>query len=113
MTEELKPLDERVAVLHAFSRFNNQPLFIENNRYFFGTWQPINIPESPSDTFHTVTEADSDRIDLIAYQYYQTPELWWVIAEVNGLFFPFEDLEPGRILRIPSYITLTSFGLIR
>ena len=52
--------------------------------------------------YHQVTEADSRRIDLIAWKYYRDVSLWWIIAEVNNIGNPTE-IPPGTILRIPSY----------
>lgn len=49
---------------------------------------------------------DSERIDQIAYKYYQNSKLWWVIADVNdiqdNLINPFQ-LEPGTKLFIPKF----------
>lgn len=52
-----------------------------------------------SATQHTVSEGE--RLDLIAAQYYQDPEIWWVIAEANPEVFYPESLAPGTVLRIP------------
>ena len=48
---------------------------------------------------HVVTRQEIDRLDMISYKYYQTPELWWLIAEVNFID-PFELYE-GQELIIP------------
>jgi len=68
---------------------------------YFGTRPPVEIPESPNDRFHRVTEAEVRRIDLISYRYYGDVRLWWIIAEANNITDP-TYLTPGRILRIPS-----------
>ena len=42
---------------------------------------------------------DSDEIDVLAKQFYGDERLWWVIAEVNGLFFPLDkeaELPTGK-----------------
>jgi hypothetical protein len=46
--------------------------------------------------------ASGDRLDLIAYRYYQDPEQFWRICDANLALRP-EDLtaEPGRLLVIP------------
>lgn len=53
---------------------------------------------------------DNERIDQIAYKYYQNSKLWWVIADVNdsraNLINPFV-LEPGTKLFIPKIENLT------
>jgi nucleoid-associated protein YgaU len=50
-----------------------------------------------------VVTSIGDRLDLLAFQYYNDATLWWVIAMANnnatkGLMFP----EPGVQLRIPT-----------
>lgn len=58
----------------------------------------------PDDVFHTVRYGEE--LDEIAHRIYGTGELWWVIAEANGIADPFEPLEPGRVLRCPSVQTV-------
>ena len=58
------------------------------------------IPYSDSDVY--VITTIGDRLDTIAYSYYNNAELWWVISVANnnitkGSMFP----EPGTQLRIP------------
>lgn len=43
-----------------------------------------------------------DRLDLLADRYYQDVNLWWIIAQVNGLDLPLVQLNPGRTLVIPN-----------
>jgi len=49
---------------------------------------------------HTVTSDEIGRIDTISYKYYKSPELWWLLAEVNYID-PFELYE-GQELLIPN-----------
>lgn len=112
-TNELLPLADDSEVLHGYSRFNGQMVFLDAGEKFWGTWIAPEITFSPFDTYHTITQADAGRLDLIAYRYYQTPELWWVIAEANGLMFPSEELEEGTVLRIPDLGNLTVLGYVR
>ena len=58
------------------------------------------IPEKDTDIFVITTEGD--RLDLLAYQFYGDPELWWFIANVNGLSSL--NVEPGVSLRIPASV---------
>lgn len=58
------------------------------------------IPAQPDDLSYTVL--DSDRIDVLAYKFYGSPTLWWVIAAVNGLEILPTELHAGALLRIPS-----------
>jgi len=89
--------------LKSSSRYNWSALYLDSkNGDFFGTRQPLNLREDPSDMFHIVTDADSKRIDLIAWKYYKDVNLWWVIAEFNNIGNPLE-IPAGTTLRIPSY----------
>jgi hypothetical protein len=57
------------------------------------------IPPTPAGYYHTFT-ADQ-RLDLIAYGFYQNPEKFWLIADANTEMDPEDLLEPGRQLLIP------------
>tara|TARA_Y100000592_G_C5416708_1_gene291020 strand:- start:344 stop:601 length:258 start_codon:yes stop_codon:yes gene_type:complete len=54
----------------------------------------------PSDTY--VQTVPGDRLDLIANQFYGDPQLWYVIANANGVGKGTLALEPGIELRIPA-----------
>lgn len=112
-TEEIVALPTGAEELHAFSRFFWQDLYLDGNKKFWGTWKPVAVPSSPSDTYFTVTEAMAGRLDLISYEFYQTPELWWLLAEVNDIFFPPEEVVVGLMLRVPSFSVLATLGIIR
>ncbi len=77
------------------------------NRFYWGVWEPIDFPPSEDDSVHVVTSADIGRLDLIAYKFYGTPNLWWVIAHVNDIRNPLANtreeggMEVGKPLRIP------------
>lgn len=51
-------------------------------------------------TYHQIT--GSDRIDLLAYQYYGDARLWWNFADANPDVMSWDVLTPGKIIRIPS-----------
>jgi nucleoid-associated protein YgaU len=70
-----------------------------------------NIPLSASDVYIVTTIGD--RLDYLAYRYYNDSELWWIIAAANnnatrGSLFPV----PGTQLRIPTNLNsvLTLFN---
>lgn len=81
------------------SRYANCALYVDGSEEFIGARAHIDTAPQPDDTFHTVTE--SDRIDLIAYQYLGSAELWWIICDYNDIFFPLQ-IELGTVLRVPS-----------
>lgn len=87
------------------NRYQYSDLLQEDNVTFWGTRPPVDIPESEDDQYHTVTQTDARRIDLIAHKYYDDVKLWWIIAEANRIDNPLE-LEPGTVLRIPALETI-------
>ena len=58
------------------------------------------VPESENDVW--VMTQDGDRLDLLATQYYNDPQLWWFIARANNL--KFNNVPVGTTLRIPANI---------
>lgn len=43
---------------------------------------------------------ENDWWENIAYKQYENPQLWWIIAMVNNINNPFEELSPGDRLKI-------------
>jgi len=75
---------------------------ISGKPYYKGKIYP-DIPFFETDDYIITTIGD--RLDLIAYSYYNDAELWWVISVANnhitkGSLFPI----PGTQLRIPTDI---------
>lgn len=66
-------------------------------------WDTVDLPDIPIQTDDlTYTVNAVDRPDMLAYKFYGTPVLWWVIAKANDLeLFPTELYE-GQQLRIPA-----------
>ena len=60
------------------------------------------IPRTEEDIY--IITRDTDRLDLLAGQYYQDVTLWWIIATANNLGKGTLVLEAGTQLRIPSNI---------
>jgi nucleoid-associated protein YgaU len=47
----------------------------------------------------------SDRLDVLATEYYGDKNLWWIIAVANNLNDATLHIEPGTQLRIPGSIS--------
>tara|TARA_Y100001937_G_scaffold128796_1_gene208165 strand:+ start:3725 stop:4030 length:306 start_codon:yes stop_codon:yes gene_type:complete len=45
---------------------------------------------------------EGDRLDMLAFEYYQDENLWWVLAEANKLGKGSFDVPPGMRVRIPA-----------
>jgi hypothetical protein len=84
-------------------RYNNTPILkteYTNRPYYKGKSYP-NIPLAESDVYVITTVGD--RLDSLAYSYYNDSTLWWIISAANdnitkGALYP----EPGTQLRIPT-----------
>jgi hypothetical protein len=65
------------------------------------TWR--NIPVEVDDILFTVTASYTNRPDLLAYDIYQDPSLWWVFSARNPsvLKDPIFDLVPGVQIYLP------------
>jgi hypothetical protein len=84
------------------SRYQNVP--ITKADVTGSTYYQTNIyPEIPpvNDDYYIVTTV-GDRLDLIAYDFYQDSSLWWVIASANSLPGDSIYAPVGVQLRIPT-----------
>lgn len=50
---------------------------------------------------HKVIQGDT--LDSLALHYYNSPTYYWVIADFNRIQDPYEELEVGQVLRIPTF----------
>ena len=67
----------------------------------------INETNFDDERFYSEHQVDSsDWWDSISYEYYETDNLWWMIAMTNYVVNPFEGLEEGTSLKIlkPDYV---------
>jgi hypothetical protein len=87
------------------NRYNNPTVLKtqQDRPYFKSKFYP-NIPLSENDIYVITTVGD--RLDSLAFSYYNDPTLWWIISMANnnatrGALYP----TPGTQLRIPTDIT--------
>lgn len=84
---------------------NNQYLDIMINRP---------VPVDPTDVYFIITAAYNLRPDMLAYDLYNDPKLWWVFAQrnPNRLVDPFFDFKAGVGIYVPQISVLkTSLGI--
>ncbi len=80
---------------------------IANNKFLdIMTNRPI--PSLISDVFWTITPVYEYRPDLLAYDLYTDPRLWWVFAQrnPNRLKDPYFDFVTGLQIYVPKMDTL-------
>lgn len=72
-------------------------------------YKNIKYPEIPVSEYDLyVTTTVGDRLDLLSNTYYDTPNLWWVIATANFNIIRRDSyvLKEGLQIRIPQSINL-------
>jgi hypothetical protein len=79
------------------SRYDNISKIKTNKKVSIGTSYLPKFEEKNSDILLIATEGD--RCDLIAQEYYGTPDLWWFVASTNNL--KSNNIEAGTQLRVP------------
>lgn len=68
------------------------------SQYYINNIYP-DVPLSNEDNY--VITVLGDRLDLLAFNFYGDPSLWWVITSANSLPGDSLYIEPGTQLRIP------------
>lgn len=81
----------------------------EGARMYEYPYQP-EVPRSLDDKYIYVTE--NVRLDQLAHSEYGDSKLWWIIAKVNSIFNPLDELKYGTVLRIPTLTSLISHQVI-
>lgn len=67
-------------------------------------WENVSLPQIPlseEDKYINISQEQTRRLDLLAYEYYGDPELMWVILLANNKDLPNQFLE-GELVRLPS-----------
>ena len=88
------------------SRYENVPYYYNTytNKYTYGSSTWLN-----DDTVYQnyIVEAN-DTLDVLSLRAYGSPIYYWIIASFNRILDPFEPLEVGSTIKIPT-ITSISF----
>lgn len=79
---------------------NNQTRKTNDGRTVYRSKIYPNIPLRDDDMY--VATETGDRLDTLAYQYYDDASLWWIIASANNIHNAPFGLADGTILRIPT-----------
>jgi hypothetical protein len=88
------------------SRYNSNDIKkLKDGRRVYRSRVYPNIPLRDDDIY-LVTQT-GDRLDTIAYKYYDDQTLWWIIAAANNIHNAAFSVGDGAILRIPqNYIEI-------
>jgi hypothetical protein len=85
------------------------------NTSYLELWEPRPIPSSDDDFQYTIQPQYNYRPDLLAYDIYGNPKLWWVFTQrnINILIDPIYDFRSGVTIALPKKTTLLSaLGLL-
>lgn len=79
---------------------------------YLDSWTVPTLSFSTEDQYIYLGAKYKHRPDLLSYDYYGTPKLWWIFSvyNMNTIKDPIYDMVPGIQLLIPSKSNLT--GLI-
>ena len=71
---------------------------------YLDTYQGRLIPDHSRDIVYTIDKQYEYRPDLLAYDLYNTPNLWWVFAvrNPNTIKDPLYDFVAGVTIKIPA-----------
>lgn len=88
-----------------FSRYSSFPYYYNSvdKKYIYGTTSQINT--NISYILHKVKK--NETLDSIALDYYNNPTYFWVIADFNRIQDPYNKLEEGINLKIPSLSSIS------
>jgi hypothetical protein len=80
------------------------------NQFYLDVMVNRSIPKEDDDLQFTINNTYQYRPDLLAYDLYQTPTLWWVFYQrnPNTLQAPPLDFTIGKIIYLPKITTLKS-----
>tara|TARA_B100001778_G_C18136545_1_gene427396 strand:- start:64 stop:366 length:303 start_codon:yes stop_codon:yes gene_type:complete len=84
------------------SRLRTLPVRTLNRKRTYKALKYPEIPLSINDIY--IITNDGDRLDLLANQFYQDVDMWWIIATANPGVVKRDtfNLKPGLEIRIPT-----------
>lgn len=92
--------------------YKNSTYNAKNGRYVLGGvtetssfslewWDMKTMSRDPSDIIYVIEKKYEGRLDMLGLLFYSDPNLWWVIAQYNGIIDPLTELVEGKIISIP------------
>jgi hypothetical protein len=96
-----------MAIYNKYSPYADTP---DNNQYLeLLTIRPI--PAEADDFTYTIENQYENRPDLLSYDLYGTPKLWWVFVQRNMdvLKDPIYDFKPGTKIKLPKKSNLNRY----
>jgi hypothetical protein len=88
---------------------NTSPYFTTSeNNISLDFLSPRTITADADDITYTIDRIYAYRPDLLSYDLYGTPRLWWVFAQRNPdvIEDPIYDFYPGKVIQLPKLSNL-------
>ena len=94
--------DKQYRTYQKVSRYSPFPVYYNrfDNKYVSGMTSWLSQENTPW-TSYKVKQGDT--LDSIALYFYNNPTYYWVLCDFNRILDPFEYLEEGTILKIPTF----------
>lgn len=76
---------------------------LEKVEYFANIFRSYILNDAHIDDYRYYIQHDvtnTDWWDTISNQYYGTPKLWWILAAINNVVNPFEELTEGDVVKV-------------
>jgi hypothetical protein len=84
-------------------RYDNNDILNNPKRYYATSVYP---KFESRDTDIYIIARTGDRLDSLAFEYYQNTDLWFVIARANNIGKGTFNITPGKQIRIPFPLTV-------
>jgi len=88
-------------VVPFISPYKRTRLFVKNGRAFFGIWRPVDVDLDGDEDEVEIQRGLEGHLDLVAHVVYGDRRLWRVIADVNLIDLPYEQVVVGLRITIP------------
>jgi hypothetical protein len=93
--------------------YSKQSLWVDTpaNNLYLELLEIRPVPSETDDYLYTIENQYKHRPDLLAYDLYGTPKLWWVFVQRNMeiLRDPIYDFSPGTAIYIPKKSNLERY----
>jgi len=96
LTEKQYKSYDRVSRYSVFPYYYNRL----DNKYVYGVTSHL-ITEGKNFVTHIVEPGDT--LDTLSLYYYNNPTYYWIIADFNKIQDPYEKLEVGAHLKVPTF----------
>lgn len=76
---------------------------------FFDTPEFRPLLADETDTFFEISAEYQNRPDLIAFDFYDDEQLWWILALANDIWLAPSEFSTGRRIRVPAFERVSAY----